>query len=66
MTKTVAKKDGLKKIRADPKRPSILILEVKGGQVEQRGGCWYQNGKMMKIATLDHALNFRRRAKVLE
>ena len=28
---------------ADPNRPGILILEVKGGQIEQRDGQWYQN-----------------------
>ena len=30
-------------IIADPNRPGILILEVKGGQIEQRDGQWYQN-----------------------
>ena len=29
-------------IIADPGRPSVLILEVKGGQIEQRNGRWYQ------------------------
>ena len=30
---------------AIPNRPAILLIEVKGGQIEQRDGRWYQNNK---------------------
>ena len=35
-------------ILADPNRPSVLILEVKGGQITQQDGLWYQNSKPLK------------------
>ena len=35
-------------IIADPKRPSLLILEVKGGQISQTDGHWYQNNLPLK------------------
>jgi len=40
-------------IIADPNRPGILILEVKGGQIEQRDGRWYQNSLQLKSSPLD-------------
>jgi len=46
---------------ADPSRPSLLILEVKGGQIEERDGRWYQNSKPLKIAPLDQAHGFLNR-----
>jgi len=47
-------------IIADPSRPSLLILEVKGGQVDQGDGCWYQNSLPLKPPPLDQAFTFRR------
>ena len=35
-------------IIADPDRPSVLILEVKGGQISQRDGQCYQNNLPLK------------------
>lgn len=46
---------------ADPSRPSILILEVKGGFVEINDGQWFQNGHRMEPPPLDQALSFRAR-----
>ena len=43
---------------ADPSRPSILILEVKGGFVEVTGGQWYQNNHLMKQPPLNQAQGF--------
>lgn len=43
---------------ADPNRPSILVLEVKGGQIAQRNGRWYQNGWCMKASPFDQAFGF--------
>jgi len=42
----------------DPSRPSILILEVKGGFVEVTGGQWYQNNHLMKQQPLNQAQGF--------
>ena len=47
-------------IIADPNRPSALILEVKGGQISQRDGHWYQNNLPLKEPPLDQAFHFRR------
>jgi len=47
-------------IIADPNRPGILILEVKGGQIEQRDGQWYQNSLPLKSSPLDQAFSFRK------
>ena len=47
-------------IIADPNRPGILILEVKGGQIEKRDGQWYQNSQPLKASPLDQAFSFRR------
>ena len=44
---------------ADPSRPSILILEVKGGQIEVSDGQWRQNGHIMEPPPLKQALDFR-------
>ena len=48
-------------IIADPNRPGILILEVKGGQIEQRDGRWYQNSVQLKSPPLDQAFSFRKK-----
>ncbi|MFC1895285.1 NERD domain-containing protein [Thermodesulfobacteriota bacterium] len=48
-------------IIAEPTRPGVLILEVKGGQIEQRDGRWHQNGIPLKSTPLDQAFAFRRR-----
>ena len=37
----------------------ILILEVKGGQVEERDGRWMQNGRPLDVAPLEQAHAFR-------
>jgi hypothetical protein len=47
-------------IIADPNRPSVLIIEVKGGQMKQRNGRWYQNNIPLKTPPLDQAFIFRR------
>jgi hypothetical protein len=47
-------------IIADPNRPSVLILEVKGGQITQRDGRWLQNNIPLKTSPLDQAFIFRR------
>jgi hypothetical protein len=38
----------------------VLILEVKGGQIEQRDGRWYQNGVLLESSPLDQAFSFRK------
>ena len=48
-------------IIADPGRPGILILEVKGGQIEQRDGQWYQNSHPLKSSPLDQTFSFRKK-----
>ncbi len=45
---------------ADPNRPGIFVLEVKGGQIEQRDGQWYQNSQPLKSSPLDQAFSFRK------
>ncbi len=45
---------------ADPNRPAILIIEVKGGRIEQRDGRWYQNSVPLESSPLDQAFSFRR------
>jgi len=47
-------------IIANPKRPSVLILEVKGGQILQRDGRWLQNNTHLKTPPLDQAFKFRK------
>ena len=47
-------------IIADPNCPSVLVIEVKGGQIEQRDGRWLQNNTPLKTPPLDQAFNFRR------
>jgi len=44
---------------AVPNRPAILLMEVKGGYIEQRDGIWYQNNN--PISPLDQAHTFRRK-----
>lgn len=46
---------------ADPKRPSILVLEVKGGKVEQHDGRWYQNSEPLNSSPLLQAFSFRKK-----
>jgi hypothetical protein len=36
----------------------VILLEVKGGQVELRGGHWYQNGKRLSAAPREQAHGF--------
>jgi len=45
---------------ADPNHPSLLVLEVKGGQISQQDGHWYQNNLPLKEPPLDQAFHFRR------
>jgi hypothetical protein len=45
---------------AVPER-GLLVLEVKGGRIEQRDGRWLQNGKPMEPAPRDQAERFVRR-----
>ncbi len=42
---------------AVPSRPAILLMEVKGGDIEQRDGRWYQNNR--PISPLAQAHTFR-------
>jgi len=44
---------------ADPKRPSVLVVEVKGGLIELQDGQWLQNGRFMKSRPLDEAFDFK-------
>jgi hypothetical protein len=44
-------------VLAVPER-GLLVLEVKGGQVEVRDGRWFQNGRPMKRAPREQALQF--------
>jgi len=37
----------------------MLVLEVKGGSIEQRDGRWFQNGTPMAVAPRDQALGFQ-------
>src|SRR5688572_2725588 len=46
-------------VLAEPKR-GMLILEVKGGQVEQRDGRWLQNGRPMEHGPVEQARRFHR------
>jgi hypothetical protein len=43
---------------ADPERPALLILEVKGGKIELIDGYWHQNGKPLQTPPLDQAFKF--------
>ncbi|BDG10214.1 nuclease-related domain-containing DEAD/DEAH box helicase [Anaeromyxobacter paludicola] len=47
-------------VLAHPER-GLLVLEVKGGRVEQRDGIWLQNGAPMSPAPLDQANGFLRK-----
>ncbi len=44
-------------VLAHPER-GLLVLEVKGGRVEQRDGRWFTNGVPLEKAPLDQALGF--------
>ncbi len=39
----------------------FLVLEVKGGHIEQRDGLWYQNGHPLKKAPREQAHSFARK-----
>jgi hypothetical protein len=41
----------------------VLVVEVKGGRIEEKDGIWYQNGRRMDEAPLDQA---RRAAGLIE
>jgi len=43
---------------AEPRR-GLLVLEVKGGAVEQHDGRWWQNGRLMDGSPRDQAFRFR-------
>ena len=43
---------------ADPEKPAVLLLEVKGGQIEVTDGHWYQNGHPMSSTPLNQPLGF--------
>ncbi len=47
-------------ILAHPDR-GFLVLEVKGGQVEQRDGRWFQNGEPMPKAPLEQGTGFAKK-----
>ena len=47
-------------VLASPDR-GLLVLEVKGGQVEQRDGRWFQNGKPMAKAPLDQGTGYAKK-----
>jgi chloramphenicol 3-O-phosphotransferase len=42
---------------ADPSR-GVLILEIKGGRIEQRDGIWFSNGVQLKQAPREQANRF--------
>jgi hypothetical protein len=42
---------------ADPSR-GVLILEIKGGRIEQRDGLWFSNGVQLKQAPREQANHF--------
>jgi hypothetical protein len=46
-------------VLAHPGR-GFLVLEVKGGRIDQRDGRWFQNGEPMKCAPLDQVRRFSR------
>ncbi len=45
-------------IVADPSQ-GILIVEVKGGRMEEREGLWYSNGQLLEQAPREQANRFR-------
>ena len=51
-------------IVADPKS-GALILEIKGGKIEQRDGHWYSNSQPLKCAPREQAFRFQRALKDL-
>ena len=44
---------------ADPSKPSLLILEIKGGVIEVSDGRWLQNGHAMDSPPINQAFDFR-------
>jgi hypothetical protein len=49
-------------VLAHPER-GLLVIEVKGGQIEQRDGLWTSNGKALEKAPLDQGNTFLRRLR---
>lgn len=47
-------------VLAHPER-GLLVLEVKGGSIEQRDGLWFQNGRPMEKAPLEQGRRFAHR-----
>lgn len=47
-------------VLAHPER-GLLVLEVKGGRIEQRDGRWFSNGAPLAKAPLDQGVAFARR-----
>ncbi|HQR68685.1 MAG TPA: AAA family ATPase [Thermoanaerobaculia bacterium] len=47
-------------VLASPER-GLLVLEVKGGQVEQRDGRWFQNGRPMDEPPLEQGTGYARK-----
>jgi hypothetical protein len=45
---------------ADP-AAGLLVLEVKGGAIEERGGLWFQNGRALERPPRDQGLAFVKR-----
>lgn len=44
---------------ADPSGPAVLILEVKGGEIQCADGRWFQNGHVLKRSPMDQAHSFK-------
>jgi hypothetical protein len=47
-------------VLASPER-GLLVLEVKGGQVEQRDGRWFQNGRPMEEPPLEQGTGYAKK-----
>ena len=47
---------------AIPNRPAILLIEVKGGNIEQHDGRWFQNNN--PISPFDQAHTFKRKLEI--
>lgn len=47
-------------VLAHPER-GLLVVEVKGGRIEQRDGRWFTNGVALEKAPLDQGLGFARK-----
>lgn len=47
-------------VLADPEMPGVIVLEVKGGQISQRDGRWYQYEHQLDRAPLEQAHGYRK------